>query len=33
MCLTDPGDSVAGGTQLTVGSCPAGDPGAVWRVR
>jgi GH25 family lysozyme M1 (1,4-beta-N-acetylmuramidase) len=33
MCLTDPGDSVADGTQLTVGSCTANDPGAVWRVR
>jgi GH25 family lysozyme M1 (1,4-beta-N-acetylmuramidase) len=32
-CLTDPGDSVASGTQLTAGSCTASDPGTVWRVR
>lgn len=33
LCLTDPGDSVANGTQLTTGSCTASDPGTVWRVR
>jgi GH25 family lysozyme M1 (1,4-beta-N-acetylmuramidase) len=33
LCLTDPGDSVADGTQLTAGSCTASDPGTVWRVR
>jgi GH25 family lysozyme M1 (1,4-beta-N-acetylmuramidase) len=33
LCLADPGDSVASGTQLTVDSCTASDPGVVWRVR
>ena len=33
LCLADPGDSVANGTQLTAGSCTASDPGTVWRVR
>ena len=32
MCLADPGDSTADGTQLVIASCAAGDPGMSWRV-
>ena len=32
MCLTDPGDSTAAGTQLVIWPCVAGDPGILWRV-
>jgi GH25 family lysozyme M1 (1,4-beta-N-acetylmuramidase) len=31
LCLSDPGDSTTGGTQLVVATCTAGDPGMSWR--
>jgi hypothetical protein len=33
LCLADPGDATGSGTAVVVASCPAGDPGLVWRVR
>jgi GH25 family lysozyme M1 (1,4-beta-N-acetylmuramidase) len=33
LCLADPGDSQASGTQLVVKGCTAGDPGMNWRIR
>lgn len=33
LCLADPGDSQASGTQLVVKGCIAGDPGMNWRIR
>lgn len=32
MCLADPGDSTADGTQLVIATCAPGDPGMSWRV-
>jgi GH25 family lysozyme M1 (1,4-beta-N-acetylmuramidase) len=32
LCISDPGDSTAAGTQLVIGPCVAGDPGILWRV-
>jgi len=32
LCLADPGDATAGGTQLVISACAAGDPGMSWRV-
>jgi GH25 family lysozyme M1 (1,4-beta-N-acetylmuramidase) len=32
MCLTDPADARADGTQLQIQACSAGDPGQAWRV-
>ena len=31
LCLADPGDSAAAGTQLVIATCTAGDPGLSWR--
>jgi hypothetical protein len=33
LCLADPGDATASGTQLEVIACNAADPGMSWRVR
>jgi hypothetical protein len=33
LCLSDPGDSTASGTQLVIGACSASDPGTAWRLR
>jgi GH25 family lysozyme M1 (1,4-beta-N-acetylmuramidase) len=32
MCLADPGDTTADGTQLVIATCVTGDPGQSWRV-
>jgi GH25 family lysozyme M1 (1,4-beta-N-acetylmuramidase) len=32
LCLADPGDATANGTQLVIAACAAGDPGTSWRV-
>jgi GH25 family lysozyme M1 (1,4-beta-N-acetylmuramidase) len=32
LCLADPGDATAPGTQLVISPCVAGDPGVSWRV-
>jgi GH25 family lysozyme M1 (1,4-beta-N-acetylmuramidase) len=32
LCLADPGDTTAAGTQLVIATCVAGDPGMSWRV-
>lgn len=31
LCLADPGDSAANGTQLQILTCDASDPGMIWR--
>ena len=31
LCLADPGDATAAGTQLVIATCTAGDPGMSWR--
>jgi hypothetical protein len=31
LCLADPGDATATGTQLVIATCAAGDPGMSWR--
>ena len=31
LCLADPGDSTANGTQTEIITCAAGDPGMAWR--
>jgi hypothetical protein len=31
LCLADPGDATANGTQLVIATCAAGDPGMSWR--
>jgi GH25 family lysozyme M1 (1,4-beta-N-acetylmuramidase) len=31
LCLADPGDATAAGTQLVIAACTAGDPGMAWR--
>jgi GH25 family lysozyme M1 (1,4-beta-N-acetylmuramidase) len=31
LCLADPGDSTADGTQAVIATCAAGDPGMSWR--
>jgi GH25 family lysozyme M1 (1,4-beta-N-acetylmuramidase) len=32
LCLADPGDATAAGTQLVINACVTGDPGLAWRV-
>jgi hypothetical protein len=32
MCLADPGDATADGTQLVISTCAAGNPGMSWRM-
>ena len=32
LCLADPDDSTASGTQLVIASCTGGDPGTGWRL-
>ena len=32
LCLADPGDTTAEGTQLVIDTCTAGDPGTSWQV-
>jgi hypothetical protein len=32
LCLADPGDATAPGTQLVISACVTGDPGVAWRV-
>jgi GH25 family lysozyme M1 (1,4-beta-N-acetylmuramidase) len=32
LCLADPGDAIADGTQLQILACTTGDPGMAWRV-
>lgn len=31
LCLADPGDTTAEGTQLVIDTCPGGDPGMSWQ--
>jgi GH25 family lysozyme M1 (1,4-beta-N-acetylmuramidase) len=31
LCLSDPGDTTTGGTQLVIATCTPGDPGMSWR--
>jgi GH25 family lysozyme M1 (1,4-beta-N-acetylmuramidase) len=31
LCLSDPGDATAGGTQLVIATCVASDPGVAWQ--
>jgi GH25 family lysozyme M1 (1,4-beta-N-acetylmuramidase) len=31
LCLADPGDTTANGTQLVIAACTAGDPGIAWQ--
>ena len=32
LCLADPGDATAAGTQLVIATCASGDPGMSWRL-
>ena len=32
LCVADPGDRSAAGTELVIGPCVAGDAGISWRV-